>query len=152
MAIRNFSINDIINEQIKNADISVDGYNAADNTANNTADIADTANVADYSTNEIQKAEDNEIQKAENIPVRYEGGETELDRNGQPYKAKVGSVLGKVVGNKESEDIKAKKGEPEDGYEWAQDAAQKIMDTGKTYEEVETVATNELFIEPQKVR
>lgn len=143
MAIRDFSINDIINEQIKNADISVDGYNAADNTANNTADIADTANVADYSTNEIQKAEDNEIQKAENIPVRYEGGETELDRNGQPYKAKVGSVLGKVVGNKESEDIKAKKGEPEDGYEWAQDAAQKIMDTGKTYEEVEKDLANE---------
>ena len=143
MAIRDFSINDIINEQIKNADISVGGYNAADNTANNTADIADTANVADYSTNEIQKAEDNEIQKAENIPVRYEGGETELDRNGQPYKAKVGSVLGKVVGNKESEDIKAKKGEPEDGYEWAQDAAQKIMDTGKTYEEVEKDLANE---------
>ena len=143
MAIRDFSINDIINEQIKNADISVDGYNAADNTANNTADIADTANVADYSTNEIQKAEDNEIQKAENIPVRYEGGETELDRNGQPYKAKVGSVLGKVIGNKESEDIKAKKGEPEDGYEWAQDAAQKIMDTGKTYEEVEKDLANE---------
>ena len=143
MAIRDFSINDIINEQIKNADISVDGYNAADNTANNTADIADTANVADYSTNEIQKAEDNEIQKAENIPVRYEGGETELDRNGQPYKAKVGSVLGKVVSNKESEDIKAKKGEPEDGYEWAQDAAQKIMDTGKTYEEVEKDLANE---------
>ena len=143
MAIRDFSINDIINEQIKNADISVDGYNAADNTANNTADIADTANVADYSTNEIQKAEDNEIQKAENIPVRYEGGETELDRNGQPYKAKVGSVLGKVVDNKESEDIKAKKGEPEDSYEWAQDAAQKIMDTGKTYEEVEKDLANE---------
>ena len=143
MAIRDFSINDIINEQIKNADISVDGYNAADNTANNTADIADTANVADYSTNEIQKAEDNEIQKAENIPVRYEGGETELDRNGQPYKAKVDSVLGKAVGNKESEDIKAKKGEPEDGYEWAQDAAQKIMDTGKTYEEVEKDLANE---------
>ena len=143
MAIRDFSINDIINEQIKNADISVDGYNAADNTANNTADIADTANVADYSTNEIQKAEDNEMQKAENIPVRYEGGETELDRNGQPYKAKVGSVLGKVAGNKESEDIKAKKGEPEDGYEWAQDAAQKIMDTGKTYEEVEKDPANE---------
>ena len=143
MAIRDFSINDIINEQIKNADVSVDGYNAADNTANNTADIADTANVADYSTNEIQKAEDNEIQKAENIPVRYEGGETELDRNGQPYKAKAGSVLGKVIGNKESEDIKAKKGEPEDGYEWAQDAAQKIMDTGKTYEEVEKDLANE---------
>ena len=143
MAIRDFSINDIINEQIKNADISVDGYNAADNTANNTADIADTANVADYSTNEIQKAENNEIQKAENIPVRYEGGETELDRNGQPYKAKVDSVLGKVIGNKESEDIKAKKGEPEDGYEWAQDAAQKIMDTGKTYEEVEKDLANE---------
>ena len=143
MAIRDFSINDIINEQIKNADISVDGYNAADNTANNTADIADTANVADYSTNEIQKAEDNEMQKAENIPVRYEGGETELDKNGQPYKAKPGSALGKVIGNKEPEAIKAKKGEPEDGYEWAQDAAQKIMDTGKTYEEVEKDLANE---------
>lgn len=140
MAIRDFSINDIINEQIKNADINVDGYNAADNTANNTADIADTANVAE--DNEIQKAEDNEIQKAENIPVRYEGGETELDKNGQPYKAKSGSVLGKVIGNKEPEVIKAIKGEPENNYEWAQDAAQEISDTGKSYEEVEKNLAN----------
>ena len=134
MAIRDFSINDIINEQIKNADISVDGYNAADNTANNTADIADTANVADYSTNEIQKAE--------NIPVRYKGGETELDKNGQPYKAKSSNILKRII-NKEPEVIKAIKGEPENNYEWAQDAAQKIMDTGKTYEEVEKDLANE---------
>lgn len=140
MAIRDFSINDIINEQIKNADINVDGYNAADNTANNTADIADTANVADYSTNEIQKAEDNEIQKAENIPVRYEGGETELDKNGQPYQTKSSNILKRI--DKEPEDIKAIKGEPEDTYEWAQDAAQKISDTGKSYEEVEKDLAN----------
>ena len=142
MAIRDFSINDIINEQIKSADINVDGYNAADNTANNTADIADTANVADYNTNEIQKAEDNEMQKAENIPVRYEGGETELDKNGQPYKYKPGRLLGEVIGIKELEPIKAKKGEPEDNYEWAQDAAQQISDTGKSYEEVEKNLAN----------
>ena len=140
MAIRDFSINDIINEQIKNADINVDGYNAADNMANNTADIADTANVADYSTNEIQKAEDNEIQEAENIPVRYEGGETELDENGQPYKGKSGNILKRI--DKEPEDIKAIKGEPENRYEWAQDAAQKISDTGKSYEEVEKDLAN----------
>ena len=158
MAIRDFSINDIINEQIKNADINVDGYNAADNTANNTADNADTANntadntvdnadnadtanVADYSTNEIQKSEDNEIQKAENIPVRYEGGETELDRNGQPYKAKSSNILKRIIG-KEPEVIKAIKGEPENNYEWAQDAAQEISDTGKSYEEVEKNLAN----------
>lgn len=140
MAIRDFSINDIINERIKNADINVDGYNAADNTTNNTADIADTANVADYSTNEIQKAEDNEIQKAENIPVRYEGGETELDKNGQPYKAKSSNILKRI--DKEPEVIKAIKGEPENNYEWAQDAAQEISDTGKSYEEVEKNLAN----------
>ena len=140
MAIRDFSINDIINEQIKNADINVDGYNAADNTANNTADNADTTNVADYSTNEIQKAEDNEIQKAENIPVRYEGGETELDKNGQPYKAKSSNILKRI--DKEPEVIKAIKGEPENNYEWAQDAAQEISDTGKSYEEVEKNLAN----------
>ena len=140
MAIRDFSINDIINEQIKNADINVDGYNAADNTANNTADIADTANVADYSTNEIQKAENNEIPAAENIPVRYEGGETELDENGQPYKGKAGNILKRI--DKEPEDIKAIKGEPENRYEWAQDAAQQISDTGKSYEEVEKDLAN----------
>ena len=138
MAIRDFSINDIINEQIKNADINVDGYNAADNMANNTADNADTANVA--STNEIQKAEDNEIQKAENIPVRYEGGETELDKNGQPYKAKSSNILKRI--DKEPEVIKAIKGEPENNYEWAQDAAQEISDTGKSYEEVEKNLAN----------
>lgn len=137
MAIRNFSINDIINEQTKNADINVDGYNAADNTADNTAnntadiaDIADTANVA--STNEIQKAED--------IPVRYEGGETELDKNGQPYKAKSSNILKRI--DKEPEVIKAIKGEPENNYEWAQDAAQEISDTGKSYEEVEKNLAN----------
>lgn len=140
MAIRDFSINDIINERIKNADINVDGYNAADNMANNTADNADTANVADYSTNEIQKAEDNEIQKAENIPVRYEGGETELDKNGQPYKAKSSNILKRI--DKEPEVIKAIKGEPENNYEWAQDAAQEISDTGKSYEEVEKNLAN----------
>lgn len=140
MAIRDFSINDIINEQIKNADINVDGYNAADNMANNTADNADTTNVTDYSTNEIQKAEDNEIQKAENIPVRYEGGETELDKNGQPYKAKSSNILKRI--DKEPEVIKAIKGEPENNYEWAQDAAQEISDTGKSYEEVEKNLAN----------
>lgn len=140
MAIRDFSINDIINEQTKNADINVDGYNAADNTANNITDIADTANVADYSTNEIQKAEDNEMQKAENIPVRYEGGETELDKNGQPYKAKSSNILKRI--DKEPEVIKAIKGEPENNYEWAQDAAQEISDTGKSYEEVEKNLAN----------
>lgn len=138
MAIRDFSINDLINEQIKNADINVDGYNAADNMANNTADNADTTNVA--STNEIQKAEDNEIQKAENIPVRYEGGETELDKNGQPYKAKSSNILKRI--DKEPEVIKAIKGEPENNYEWAQDAAQEISDTGKSYEEVEKNLAN----------
>lgn len=137
MAIRDFSINDIINEQIKNADINVDGYNAADNTADNTADIA---NVADYSTNEIQTAENNEIQKAENIPVRYEGGETELDENGQPYKGKAGNILKRI--DKEPEVIKAIKGEPENRWEWAQDAAQEISDTGKSYEEVEKDLAN----------
>ena len=143
MAIRDFSINDIINEQIKNADINVDGYNAADNMANNTADTADTAdtaNVADYSTNEIQKAEDNEIQKAENIPVRYEGGETELDKNGQPYQTKSNNILKRI--DKKPEVIKAIKGEPENNYEWAQDAAQEISDTGKSYEEVEKNLAN----------
>lgn len=144
MAIRDFSINDIINEQIKNADINVDGYNAADNTTNNAADNADTADIADTanvaSTNEIQKAEDNEIQKAENIPVRYEGGETELDKNGQPYKAKSSNILKRI--DKEPEVIKAIKGEPENNYEWAQDAAQQISDTGKSYEEVEKDLAN----------
>ena len=130
MAIRDFSINDIINEQIKNADINVDDYNAADN--------ADTANVAE--DNEIQKAEDNEIQKAENIPVRYEGGETELDKNGQPYQAKSSNILKSI--DKEPEVIKAIKGEPENNYEWAQDAAQEISDTGKSYEEVEKNLAN----------
>ena len=146
MAIRDFSINDIINEQIKNADINVDGYNAADNTANNTADIADTANVAGTNEiqkaedNEMQKAEDNEMQKAENIPVRYEGGETELDKNGQPYQTKSSNVFKSI--DKEPEVIKAIKGEPENNYEWAQDAAQKISDTGKSYEEVEKDLAN----------
>lgn len=89
------------------------------------------------------KPEDTDTQKVENIPVRYEGGEIASDKNGQPYQTKAGNILGKVIGNKELGYIRAKKGEPEDGYEWAEDAAQKISDTGKSYEEVEKDLANE---------
>ena len=120
MANENFSIKDIISEQVKN---NVD------------------ANI----TNNNPKADDN-VQL-----VRYKGGETVKDRKGEEYKnlnsnnpfnLKFDKEKGKfVLGTlkaKKGEPLKAKKGEPETGNEWASDAAQKIWDSGKSMDEVET--------------
>ena len=124
----NFSINNLIDNEAEVKKL------------NNKPEDIDIQKTEDI---DIQKPEDIDTQKVENIPVRYEGGETASDENGQPYQTKTGNVLGKVIGNKELGYIKAKKGEPENGYEWAQDAAQKISDTGKSYEEVEKDLANE---------
>lgn len=64
--------------------------------------------------------------------VRYKGGETVNDRNGNPI------LKRSFPGLKNSEEpITAKKGEPEFGYEWAEDAAQKVWDSGKSMSEIE---------------
>lgn len=64
--------------------------------------------------------------------VRYKGGETANDIKGNTI------LKHSFPNNKNSGDaLTAKKGEPEFGYEWAEDAAQKIWDSGKSMDEVE---------------
>ena len=64
--------------------------------------------------------------------VRYKGGETANDINGNPI------LKRSFPGLKNSEEpITAKKGEPEYGSEWAEDVAQRIWDSGKSMDEVE---------------
>ena len=110
MANENFSIKDIISEQAKNID---------------------DANT----TNEV-KADDNAQL------VRYNGGETAKDRNGNEYRDlnsnPLNWVFDKDKGKFAPGILKAKKGEPETGNEWAEDAAQKIWDSGKSMDDVET--------------
>lgn len=67
--------------------------------------------------------------------VRYKGGETVKDRNGEEYKKQIPSVIPAPI---PTGPLKAKKGEPEYGHEWAEDAAQKIWDSGKSMDEVES--------------
>ena len=67
--------------------------------------------------------------------VRYKGGETVKDRNGEEYKKKIPSVIPAPI---PTGPLKAKKGEPENGNEWAEDAAQKIWDSGRSMDDVES--------------
>lgn len=83
--------------------------------------------------------------KPEAQPVRYMGGETAEDVNGNTIVRPVSSAemfLGGLLGEKTpSKDgqvpIKAKKGEPENGYEWADEAVSRVWDSGKSLDEVE---------------
>ena len=67
--------------------------------------------------------------------VRYKGGETVKDRNGEEYKKQIPSVIPAPI---PTGPLKAKKGEPEYGHEWAEDAAQKIWDSGRSMDDVES--------------
>lgn len=68
--------------------------------------------------------------------VRYEGGETATDRKGNPITPEQNPAQ-KLLGVKSTQPLKAKKGEPEYGSEWAEDAAQRVWDSGKSMDEVE---------------
>lgn len=109
MAYNSFSINDIINNQASG--IPVENTMVGD-------------------TNAIK----NDTQ-AENTPVRYEGGETAKDKDGNVISNDI-AIPAPIPGGKATVPLKAKKGEPEFGWEWAEDAAQKIWDTGKSMGEV----------------
>ena len=109
MANENFSIKDIISEQAKV--------------------------INDNTTNDNPKADDI-VQ-----PVRYKGGETVKDRNGNEYSDLNANPLNWIFEEEKGKFapgiLKAKKGEPETGNEWAEDAAQKIWDSGKSMDDVE---------------
>lgn len=121
MAYNSFSINDIINKQASGIPVE--------------NPMVEDTNVIKNNT------------QVENTPVRYEGGETVKDKDGNEYvetpstSKRIGEFL---FGNGDARTLvenppvplKAKKGEPEFGWEWAEDAAQKIWDTGKSMDEV----------------
>ena len=76
--------------------------------------------------------EDNGIENKEEVqitPVRYEGGETAKDVDGNTFTVK--NILNK------DKPLTAKENEPEYGHEWAEEAATKVWDSGKSLDEIE---------------
>lgn len=76
--------------------------------------------------------EDNGIENKEEVqitPVRYKGGETAKDVDGNTFTVK--NILNK------DKPLTAKENEPEYGYEWAEEAATKVWDSGKSLDEIE---------------
>ena len=76
--------------------------------------------------------EDNGIENKEEVqitPVRYKGGETAKDVDGNTFTVK--GILNK------DKPLTAKENEPEYGHEWAEEAATKVWDSGKSLDEIE---------------
>ena len=76
--------------------------------------------------------EDNGIENKEEVqitPVRYKGGETAKDVDGNTFTVK--NILNK------DKPLTAKENEPEYGHEWAEEAATKVWDSGKSLDEIE---------------
>lgn len=87
--------------------------------------------------------------KSEVQPVRYKGGETAEDVKGNTI-TRPASGIDKFLGSLQAPyadgaprpkvdqvPIKAKENEPEYGYEWAEEAASRVWDSGKSLDEVE---------------
>lgn len=75
-------------------------------------------------------------------PVRYEGGETAEDIEGNTFTEPnnfLQNLLnkGRNVEIKSTKPLKAKENEPEYGYEWAEEAATRVWDSGKSLDEIE---------------
>ena len=76
--------------------------------------------------------DDNGIKTQEEVkitPVRYEGGETAKDIKDNTF-----TVQGLFNKNKP---LTAKENEPEYGYEWAEEAATRVWNSGKSLDEIE---------------
>lgn len=69
------------------------------------------------------------------VPVRYEGGETAKDRKGNVF-TRPANPVEKLQGKEDNVPLTAKKGEPENKFEWAQDIANETIKTGKDPKEV----------------
>lgn len=75
-------------------------------------------------------------------PVRYEGGETAEDIEGNTFTEPnnfLQNLLnkGKNIEIKSTKPLKAKENEPEYGDEWAEEAATRVWDSGKSLDEIE---------------
>lgn len=73
---------------------------------------------------------------SKDIPFIEETGEDNIPSNNNVHLARYKG--GELVKDNSGIDHKAKKGEPEYGSEWAQDAAQRVWDSGKSMDEVES--------------
>lgn len=94
-------------------------------------------------TEENQAFNDNDdIKTQEEVqitPVRYKGGETANDIKGNTFTKSnnfIHSLLNKGK-NAEAKPLTAKENEPEYGYEWAEEAATRVWDSGKSLDEIE---------------
>ena len=87
----------------------------------------------------------NDINTQEEVqitPVRYKGGETAKDIEDNTFTEPnnfVQNLLnkGKNVAVKSTKPLTAKENEPEYGYEWAEEAATRVWDSGKSLDEIE---------------
>lgn len=93
--------------------------------------INDIINKQAENVNPVVNQEDEDIAKL----VRYEGGETATDREGNVF-TRPTSVLEKAQGKGSTVPLTAKKGEPENIREWTTDIANEVIKTGKDPKEV----------------
>ena len=116
MVNTSFSINDIINKQVQDNNLPIE--NPMDNQVENDAPKAD-----------------------ENVQlVRFKKGDKAKDKDGNYYSKESRVFLSPLYQSAPSTlstPIEAKEGEPSEGYEWAQDAAQMIWDKGISMDEAE---------------
>ena len=113
MANTSFSINDIINKQVQDNNLPIE--NPMDNQAENDAPKAD-----------------------ENVQlVRFNKGDKAKDKDGNYYSKESRAFPLPFEQRAPSIPIEAKEGEPSEGYEWAQDAAQMIWEKGISMDEAE---------------
>lgn len=118
MANTSFSINDIINKQVQDNNLPIE--NPMDNQAENDAPKAD-----------------------ENVQlVRFNKGDKAKDKDGNYYSKELRVFPTPFEQRAPSIPIEAKEGEPSEGYEWAQDAAQMIWDKGISMDEAEKAMNN----------
>ena len=118
MANTSFFINDIINKQVQDNNLPIE--NPMDNQAENDAPKAD-----------------------ENAQlVRFKKGDKAKDKDGNYYSKESRAFPLPFEQRAPSIPIEAKEGEPSEGYEWAQDAAQMIWDKGITMDEAEKAMNN----------
>ena len=89
--------------------------------------------------------DDNGIKTQEEVqitPVRYKGGETAEDLEGNTFTEPNNFIQNLLNKGKNSEvkstkPLTAKENEPEYGYEWAEEAATRVWDSGKSLDEIE---------------
>lgn len=91
--------------------------------------------------------DDNGIKTQEEVkitPVRYEGGETAKDIKDNTF-----TVQGLFNKNKP---LTAKENEPEYGYEWAEEAATRVWNSGKSLDEIEQEMNKEYPLAAARIK